>query len=99
MSEESIKNTGSDNTFAPSLTDHRSLSIAKFNGDCLRMSSISVHQKVVNLYISYKIDTWSRDLNTDFTLCNCLFGAVELTKNTDSDKYKYGGYKIRFDIQ
>ena len=61
------------------------------------MSSISAHQKVVNLYISYKIDTWPRDLNTVSTLGNCLFGAVELTKNTDPDKYKYSRYGMGFD--
>ena len=38
-----------------------------------------IHRNVVNSYISYKLDTWSRDLNADFTLGNCLFGAVKLT--------------------
>ena len=38
-----------------------------------------------------------RNLNTDFTLGNCLFGSVKLTKNTDLDKYKYPGYDIGFD--
>ena len=28
---------------------------------------------------------------------NCLFGAVELTKNNDIDWYKYSGYGIGFD--
>ena len=51
MSEESIKNIGSENTFASSLIDHRPLSIAKFNGNCLRIRSISLHQKVVNFLI------------------------------------------------
>ena len=37
------------------------------------------------------------DLNTDFTLGNCLFRAVKLTKNADPDKYKYIGYGIGFD--
>ena len=40
---------------------------------------------------------WSKDLNTDFTLDNCLFGAVKLTKNADPDKYVYSGYSIGFD--
>ena len=37
------------------------------------------------------------NLNTDFTLKNCLFGSVKLTKNADPDKYKYRGYIIGFD--
>ena len=36
-------------------------------------------------------------MNTDFTLKNCLFGFVELTKNADPDKYKYSSYSIGFD--
>ena len=34
---------------------------------------------------------------TDFTLNNCLFGSVKLTKNTGLDKYKYSGKSIGFD--
>ena len=32
-----------------------------------------------------------------FTLHNCLFGFVNLTKNADPHKYKYSGYSIGFD--
>ena len=31
-------------------------------------------------------------MNTYFTLNNCLFGSVKLTKNADPDKYKYSHY-------
>ena len=31
------------------------------------------------------------------TLGDCLFGAVSLTKNADTDKYKYSGYGTGFD--
>ena len=27
-----------------------------------------IHGNVLNLYISYKLDTWSKDLKTDFML-------------------------------
>ena len=43
------------------------------------------------------LGTWSRDLNGNFTLDNCLFKAVKLTKNADPDKYGYNGYGIGFD--
>ena len=33
-------------------------------------------------------------LNTDFTLGNCMFGSVKVTKNADPDKYAYTGYGI-----
>ena len=51
----------------------------------------------LNLYICYELDRWSKDLDTDFTLANWLFGSVKLTKNADPDKYKYSGYGIGFD--
>ena len=35
--------------------------------------------------------------DADFTLENCLFCAVKLTKNADVDKYKYFGYGTGFD--
>ena len=53
-------------------------------------------KKAVNLYISHKLDKLVKDLNTGFSLGNCLFGAVKLTKNADPDKYKYSGYSIGF---
>ena len=37
------------------------------------------------------------ELLTDFTLNNWLIGSVKLTKNADTDKYKYGGYRKGFD--
>ena len=52
---------------------------------------------MVNLFIVYELDTWSQNLDSDFTLANCLFGEVNMTKNADPDKYKYSGYDIGFD--
>ena len=44
----------------------------------------------MNFFIVYELDTWSRDLNSDFTLKDCLFGGVKLVKeNADPDKYIY----------
>ena len=39
----------------------------------------------------------STSKDNDPTLKNCLFRAVPLTKNADTDKYGYPGYGIRFD--
>ena len=49
------------------------------------------------MFISYSLDTWSGDLITDFTIGNCLFGALKFTKNAHPDKYGYSGYDIGFD--
>ena len=52
-------------------------------------------ESILNIYNS-KLDTWSRDLNPDFTLKNCLFQGVKLANNTDPDKYVYSRYGIGF---
>ena len=64
----------------------------------MKLEKISFnHKNVVNLFIAYELDTWSRDLNMDFTLGDCLFGAFKLTENADLDKYGYSGYSTGFD--
>ena len=55
-----------------------------------------INDDVVNIYIVYKLDPIpSRD--TTFTIQNALFGALQITKNADTSKYKYKGYGICFD--
>ena len=54
-------------------------------------------RNVVHFFIVYALDSWSRDLNTKFTLGGCLFGAVKLIKNDDPDKYGCISYGIVFD--
>ena len=70
----------------------------KFNENCSKQDSVSFLQKyVLNLYITYEIDTLARGLNTDFILGYSLFGAVKLTKNADPNKYGSSGYDVGFD--
>ena len=52
---------------------------------------------VVNLFIVYELDRWSQDLNTKFTLKDCLFGNVKTTKSADPNTYSYSGFGIGFD--
>ena len=55
-----------------------------------------INDNVINIYIVYKLDPiTSRD--TNFTIQNALFGAMQITKNTDTSKYNYKGYGICFD--
>ena len=51
---------------------------------------------MLNLFIVYELDTWSRDLNTDFTLKDCLSGAVKVTKNADPVCVYWSWYWIQF---
>ena len=51
-------------------------------------NDISIPKKVINLYISCTlVPLQLRNLNTDFTLDNCLFGSVKLTKNADLQSF------------
>ena len=55
-----------------------------------------INDNVINIYIVYKLDPITlRD--TTFTIQNALFGAMEITKNTDTSKYNYKGCGICFD--
>ena len=96
--EESIEYiTKSDSNFARAFVDHHLLPDTTFNRHFLTKNNISIPKKVINLYISYTLGQHLRNLNTDFTLGNCSFGSLKLTKNADQDKYKYTGYGIGFD--
>ena len=39
---------------------------------------------IINIYFTYK--TLAKNLNSQFTLRNCLFGAVKTTNKSNSDK-------------
>ena len=72
----------------------------RFTGSCLRQEFATFTPKnVVNLYIVYELNIWSQDLNAEFTLKDCLFGTVKLTKNVNPNKYSYSGYGIGFDCR
>ena len=99
LSAESIKlPTTSDNNLTPTLSYYFPSKIrVKFNGSCLKDDKITFnHRKVVNIDIVYELGASSSNFS-DPTLKNCLFGAVNLTKNADIDKYDYSGYGIGFD--
>ena len=68
-----------------------------FKGTCLKEKSTTyIRPNRINFFIVYELDTWSRDLYSDFTLKPCLFGGVNLAKNSDLDKYVYSGYGVEF---
>ena len=69
----------------------------EFKDSCLKQSKIiKTPRNIVNSVIVYEWDTLSRDLNSVFTLKDCLFGAVKLTKNVAPDKFSYSGYGSGF---
>ena len=49
-----------------------------FKGSCLKRKNVTcTPTNRTNFFIVYELDTWSRDLNSDFTLNDCWFGGVK----------------------
>ena len=55
------------------------------------------NNNVINIYCVYEIKPISSTRSDTFTVQNALFGAMQITKNVDTSKYKYKGYGICFD--
>ena len=55
------------------------------------------NNNVINIYCVYKIDPIASPRDDISTVQNALFGAMEITKNADTSKYKYKGYGACFD--
>ena len=55
----------------------------EFNRSYLKQDKVTFTPRnvVLNLFIVYELDPRSHDLGHDFTLKDCLFGLVKLTKN------------------
>ena len=68
-----------------------------FNGNYFKQDPITIPNNVINIYVVYKLDPISSTRNTDYTIQNALFGAMKITKNTDSSKNDYTGYGLCFD--
>ena len=101
MSSEKLTTatTATDNSLSPSIKWYENSNFYLiFKGSCLKQKTTTfTPPNIIIFFVVYELDTWSRDLNSDFTLKDCLFGGVKLAKNTDPDKYVYSGYGIGFD--
>ena len=69
----------------------------KFDKDPLAVEQNNYLTKIVNVYIVYDLDAWLRNPTNNFKFKNCLFGATNIVKNSDKEKYVYSGYGITFD--
>ena len=66
MSKENIENiTKWDSNFASFFVNHQPLPDINFNGYCLINKNTPILKKLANLYISYILSLWLRNLNTD----------------------------------
>ena len=60
-------------------------------------NGLVTNKNVINIYIVYKLDPIASSRDTTFTIQNALFGALQITKNTDTLKCDYKGYGLCFD--
>ena len=58
----------------------------KYGKDTLGVEQNNFENKIVNFYIAYDLDFWSRNPTNNFKFRNCLFGAISIVKNTDKEK-------------
>ena len=68
-----------------------------FQQNNILISNNVINTNVINIYCVYKLDPIASNGDTTFTIQNPLFGAMQITKNTDTSKYNYKGYGICFD--
>ena len=68
-----------------------------FSGNYFQQDIIAIPNNVINIYRVYELDPIDFSRNNEFTIQNALFGAIEITKNANTSKYKYKGYGICFD--
>ena len=61
----------------------------QFNNTSLVKDLNNIPTKIVNAYIVYDLDNWSKILFLNFILKNCLFGATKIAKNSDKNKWVY----------
>ena len=83
----------------PNLDNNDRMNV-KFSGNYFVQNKIlhPNNNNVVNIYIVYKSDPISFSRNTDYTIQNALFGAIDIVENSsDSSKNKYEGYGICLD--
>ena len=69
------------------------------NGNHFQQNKVIIpnNNNVINIYCVYQIEPISSSTDDTFTVQNALFGAMQITKNADTSKYKYKGYSICFD--
>ena len=68
-----------------------------FSGNYFQQDIIAIPNNAINIYCVYELDRINFSGNNEFIIQNALFGAIEITKNANTSKYKYKGYGICFD--
>ena len=75
--------TTTGNSLSPSINWYKNSKCSLiFNRSCLKqIKETYTPANAIIFFIVSELGTWPRDLNSDFTSKDCLFGGVKLTKN------------------
>ena len=68
----------------------------KFDGSILREKLSTSLRLIANYYMVYTLNP--RTNSSNIVLENCLLGKIKMTKNANTDKYKYQVHVIGFDL-
>ena len=85
------------NNFYPNIKNISGELYVFFSGNYFVQDVINISNNVINIYCVCKLDPIDFSRNNKFTIQNALFGAIKITKNANTSKYKYKGYGICFD--
>ena len=69
----------------------------KFDKDPLAVDQNQLLDQYCNCLDCLWFRWMAKNSPQNFTLQNCLFGATNIVKNSDKEKYVYRGYEIGFD--
>ena len=92
-----LSSTKNINNFYPRIKNISGELYVSFSGNYFVQNIVNISNNVINIYCVYKLDPIDFSRNNKFTIQNALFGAIEITKNANTSKYKYKGYGICFD--
>ena len=104
LSDERINSiTASNYSVTPNLSYYGTKTRVELDESCFYSDKVTFnYEKVVNIYIAFEIiviANISKSSSNDSypTSEKALFGAFNLTKNANIDRYKYSGFGIGFD--
>ena len=92
-----LSSTQNINNFYSSIKNISGELYVSFSGNYFVQDIVNISNNVINIYCVYKLDPIDFSRNNKFTIQNALFGAIEISKNANTSKYKYKGYGICFD--
>ena len=92
--DSSMKGIEETTTKLPELKNNGRMHVY-FQGNHFQQNNVIIPNNI-NMYVVYKLNPISSTRNTDYTIQNALFGAMKITKNTDSSKNNYTGYGLCF---